>query len=500
MFHFIFKRRFYHMKIKFAESAKTDIVAFIVDEGGKLPSAAKDMDKAAGGLLTEAIAADRFDGKTGQQAFVVLPAGLDAKRAVLVGGGKPKDRDARKLEGIGASIFKHHGASGFKSLAIHADTAESAARIAAGAKLAAYRFDTYKTKLKPEHKPSVSSLTLVTKGDKTAKDLFKHLDAATDGTYMARDLMNEPPNVLYPASFAKRLKDLESLGVEVEILGEKEMKKLGMGSLLGVGQGSVKESQLGIMKWMGGKAGDDPVVLVGKGVCFDTGGISLKPGAGMEDMRGDMGGAAAVTGTMKALATRKAKANVVGIVGLVENMPDGDAIRPGDILTSASGQTIEVQNTDAEGRLVLADALWYAQENFKPKAMVDLATLTGAIVIALGHEHAGMYTTDDKMAAELSKAGEAEGDTVWRMPLGENYDKLLKSKFADMRNIGGRAGGSVTAAQFLKRFVNDGVKWAHLDIAGVAWREGEKPATDPSWASGFGPRLLDKWIADNYEG
>jgi len=269
--------------------------------------------------------------------------------------------------------------------------------------------------------------------------------------------------------------------------------------MLGVGQGSRKESQLGIMKWNGAGDDSDPVILVGKGVCFDTGGISLKPGAGMEDMRGDMGGAAAVTGAICALASRKAKVNVVGLVGLVENMPDGDAIRPGDILTSASGQTIEVQNTDAEGRLVLCDVLWYAQKHFKPKAMVDLATLTGAIVVALGHHHAGLFTSDDDIAGELTTAGMIEGERVWRLPRGSEYDRLLKSKFADMRNIGGRAAGSITAAQFLKRFVNDGVKWAHLDIAGVAWVDGHKEALDPSWASGFGPRLLDRWIAENYE-
>jgi leucyl aminopeptidase len=253
------------------------------------------------------------------------------------------------------------------------------------------------------------------------------------------------------------------------------------------------------MKWNGGKAGEDPVVIVGKGVCFDTGGISLKPGPGMEEMRGDMGGAAAVTGTMRALAQAKAKVNVVGLIGLVENMPDGNAIRPGDILRSASGQTIEVQNTDAEGRLVLCDVLWYAQEHFKPKAVVDLATLTGAIVISLGHHHAGLFTNSDDLAEELTKAGLAEGERVWRLPMGPEYDALIKSKFADMRNIGGRAGGSITAAQFLKRFIKDGVRWAHIDIAGVAWVEGEKAPTDPSWASGYGPRLLTKWIMDNYE-
>jgi len=277
------------------------------------------------------------------------------------------------------------------------------------------------------------------------------------------------------------------------------MAKLGMGALLGVGQGSARESQLGIIRWNGGKAGEDPVILIGKGVCFDTGGISLKPGPNMENMRGDMGGAAAVVGTLRALAQRKAKVNVVGLIGLVENMPDGNAIRPGDILRSASGQTIEVQNTDAEGRLVLCDVLWYAQEHFRPKAIVDLATLTGAIIVSLGHHHAGMFTDSDELAAELTRAGLAEGERVWRLPLGPEYDVQIKSKFADMRNIGGPAAGSITAAQFLKRFVKDGVKWAHLDIAGVAWVEGEKAPTDPSWASGYGPRLLSRWIADNYE-
>jgi len=488
------------MKIRFAGEAKAEIAAYIVDEGAGLPVAAKALDKASGGLLSEALAAGRFSGKAGQKAVIVLPKGSEAKRAVLMGGGKPKGRDARSYERIGGNFVKSQSGSGFKTAAFHVDDAEAAAQIGAGLRLAAYRFDTYFTKLKPENLPSLGTVTLVTNDAKAAKAAFAPMDAAVDGTYFARDLVNEPPNVLYPASFAKRLQELEAHGLEVTVLGEKEMKKLGMGSLLGVGQGSVKESKMAVMRWNGGKKGEKPVALIGKGVCFDTGGISLKPGAGMEDMRGDMGGAAAVSGTMLALAKRKAKANVVGLVGLVENMPDADAIRPGDVLTSASGQTIEVQNTDAEGRLVLADVLWYAQEHVKPRAMVDLATLTGAIVVALGHHHAGLFTGDDGMAEALSKAGQTAGERVWRLPLGPEYDKLLKSKFADMRNIGGRAAGSITAAQFLKRFVADDMPWTHLDIAGVAWVNGEKEPTDPSWASGFGPRLLNQWIADNYEG
>jgi leucyl aminopeptidase len=488
------------MKITFTDVAKAPITAFLVDQGGDLSAEAAELDKSVDGLLTAALANSRFKGKEGQQAFVVLPNSADAKRAVLLGAGRKKDRDDRSLEKIGASLYKAQANSGYKGLDLYVADASEAARIALGAKLAAYRFDDYKTKLKDDQLPSLERLNIVTTDVKAARQAFKPLDAAGEGTYVARDLVNMPPNDLNPETYAAKIELLAELGLEIEILGEAELKKLGMNSMLGVGQGSVKESKLGIMKWNGGKAGDDPAILVGKGVCFDTGGISLKPGAGMEDMRGDMGGSAAVVGAMVALATRNAKANVVGLVGLVENMPDGDAIRPGDILTSASGQTIEVQNTDAEGRLVLCDVLWYAQEHFKPAAIVDLATLTGAIVVGLGHHHAGLFTNDDKLAEQLTKSGQAEGERVWRLPLGSEYDSLLNSKFADMRNIGGRAAGSITAAQFLKRFINDGVKWAHLDIAGVAWVEGEKSPIDPSWASGFGPRLLDRWVADNFEG
>ncbi|MEM1148490.1 MAG: leucyl aminopeptidase [Pseudomonadota bacterium] len=488
------------MKFTFTDVAKADIVGFLIDQNGKLPNSAADLDEESGGLLTEALRSARFDGKVGQQAFIVLPSGASAKRALLIGAGKAKDRNARALERIGATVFKSQADSGFKSISIYAGSGEDAAQIAFGAKLAAYRFDEYRTKLKPDDKPSLTTVNLVTDDVKAAKAAFKPLDARADGTYLARDLVNLPPNDLYPASYAERIEALAEHGLEIEILGEKELADLGMNSMLGVGQGSVKESKLGIMKWSGGKSGDAPVALVGKGVCFDTGGISLKPGAGMEDMRGDMGGSAAVVGAMLSLAKRTAKANVVGLVGLVENMPDGDAIRPGDILKSASGQTIEVQNTDAEGRLVLCDVLWYTQETFKPTAIVDLATLTGAIVIGLGHHHAGLFTNDDQLADQLTAAGLTSGERVWRMPLGPEYDRQLKSKFADMRNIGGRAAGSITAAQFLQRFIQDGQTWAHLDIAGVAWVDGEKAPTDPSWASGFGPHLLDRWIADNYEG
>lgn len=490
------------MKIQFLPKAKSQIVAFLVEENGKLPDSAKDLDEQSNGLLTEALTTGRFKGAAGQVASVVTPSSTGFNRAVLVGLGKIKDdpnsqRHATEL--AAGHLIKEYCCSGFESVSIHVDSSETAVSAAIGAKLAVYQYNEWFTKKKEEELPSLMETSLILEDHLGAEKDWESAGAAIEGTYLARDLVNTPPNVLYPATFAGQIKLMESLGIDVEILDEDDMSDLGMGSLLGVGQGSDKESQLAIMKWNGADSDTAPVMLVGKGVCFDTGGISLKPGEKMEEMRGDMGGAAAVTGTIKALALRKAKVNVVGIVGLVENMPDGNAIRPGDILISGSGQTIEVQNTDAEGRLVLADALWYAQEYFKPKVIVDLATLTGAILISLGHSYAGMFCNDDSLSDELFRSGQETGEKVWRLPMGEEYDKLIKSQFADMKNIGGRAAGSITAAQFLKRFIRDGVRWAHLDIAGVAWVDGEKSPTDPSWGSGFGPRLLDRWIANHYE-
>jgi leucyl aminopeptidase len=331
-----------------------------------------------------------------------------------------------------------------------------------------------------------------------AKKAFADVEAVVDGVFLARDLVNEPANILGPVEFAERAKALEALGVKVEILTEKEMKKLGMGSLLGVAQGSPRGARMAVMQWSGGKAKDKPVAFVGKGVTFDTGGNSMKSASGMEDMKGDMGGAAAVTGLMHALAARKAKANVVGVIGLVENAVDGHAQRPGDIVTSMSGQTIEVLNTDAEGRLVLADALWYCNDRFQPKFMVNLATLTGAIMVALGVHHAGLFSNDEELAEQLLGAGLATQERLWRMPLGPEYDKLIDSKNADMKNIGGRYGGAITAAQFLKRFVKD-TPWAHLDIAGTAI-SAPPSEINQSWGSGFGVRLLDRLVRDHYEG
>ncbi|HEY4986513.1 MAG TPA: leucyl aminopeptidase, partial [Bradyrhizobium sp.] len=330
-----------------------------------------------------------------------------------------------------------------------------------------------------------------------ARKAFAPAAHVADGVIIARDLVNEPPNVLYPEEFARRAAALRKLGVVVEVLDVKAMTKLGMGALLGVSQGSARPGRMVVMRWNGGKAGEQPVAFIGKGVCFDTGGISIKSSGGMEDMKGDMGGAACVVGLMHALAGRKAKANVVGAIGLVENMPDGNAQRPGDIVTSMSGQTIEIINTDAEGRLVLADVLWYVAQKFKPKFMVDLATLTGAIMVALGTEYAGLFSNNDELAERLAKVGLDTGERVWRMPLGPEYDKMIDSQFADMKNAGVRHGGSITAAQFLQRFV-DGTPWAHLDIAGTAMGA-PKSEINQSWASGYGVRLLDRLVADFYE-
>ena len=376
--------------------------------------------------------------------------------------------------------------------------AEQIAQLALGARLRAYRFDRYKTKRKEgeEHAEKVE-LNFACANPTAAERAWRRVEGIADGVVMARDLINEPANVLYPAEFARRASGLRKLGVAVEVLDVSAMRKLGMGALLGVGQGSGHESKLVVMRWNGGKRGADPIAFIGKGVCFDTGGISIKPAAGMEDMKGDMAGAACVVGLMHALATRKARVNAVGAIGLVENMPDGKAQRPGDIVTSMSGQTIEIINTDAEGRLVLADVLHYVNKRFKPRFMINLATLTGAIMVALGQEYAGLFSNDDKLVERLEKAGEATRERVWRMPLGPEYDKIINSKFADMKNTGGRWAGSITAAQFLQRFVGK-TPWAHLDIAGTALGS---PQTDinKSWSAGWGVRLLDRLVADYYE-
>jgi leucyl aminopeptidase len=364
-----------------------------------------------------------------------------------------------------------------------------------------YRFDKYRTREPASKKPSLVRALIMTSEAKAAEAAFADNDATIDGLIFARDLVSEPANVIYPKSYAERIKTLTQYGLDVEVLGEREMKRLGMGSLLGVSQGSAQEPQLVIMQWngLGKKASKTPpVALIGKGVTFDSGGISIKPAAGMEDMKWDMGGSAAVVGAMLALAKRKAKTNVVGVVALVENMPGGKAQRPGDVVKSLSGQTIEVINTDAEGRLILCDAMTYTQQRFKPKVMIDLATLTGAMIIALGHEFGGMFTNSDDLAKQLASAGFASGDKLWRLPLGDAYDKLINSQIADMKNVGPREAGSITAAQFLKRFVGEGVNWAHLDIAGMVWSSKDTNIWEKG-ATGYGVRLLERFIAANHE-
>jgi leucyl aminopeptidase len=453
--------------------------------------------------LAQAIAASRFTGAKGQTLDLIAPAGVAAERLVLVGAGKREGFDALALEHAAASAYNALKTSGLETLRLElpAADAEAAARAALGLRLAAYRFDKYRTKEPAEKKPSIVRAQIVAAEPDAALAAFPPLAAVADAVSFTRDLVSEPANVLYPAEFARRVKELESLGLEVEILGEPEMTKLGMGSLLGVGQGSTRESQLVVIRWNG--AADRsaaPIAFVGKGVCFDTGGISIKPAGGMEDMKWDMGGAGAVAGAMHVLAARKAKANVVGVLGLVENMPDGAAQRPGDVVTSMSGQTIEVINTDAEGRLVLADAIWYTQDRFKPKAIIDLATLTGAIITALGNDYAGLFSNNDDLAGDLLEASKKEGEPLWRMPLPEQYNKNIESMIADVRNVGtGPAGGSITAALFIQKFVNE-LPWAHLDIASTAWKKPSTVPTIPDGATGYGVRLLNRLVQEKYEG
>jgi leucyl aminopeptidase len=482
-------------------------VAMGIGEGNALAGLVEQMDKLVAGAIRRALSVSRFSGKSGQMLELVAPAGTKSSRLLLVGLGKPGKFDGRAAERVAAGVVGKLFTSGEKAVTLLIEPpkgakvagAELAAHLALGAQLRSYTFNAYRTKERDEYEPTLASVVVGTEKPSTAEKAFASFKAVADGVFLARDLVNEPPNMLAPEDFAERAKSLSKSGVRVRVFGEAEMKKLGMGALLGVGQGSARESQLVVMQWNGAKRSDaSPVALVGKGVCFDSGGLSLKTGAGMMGMKGDMGGAAAVVGTMRALAARKARVNVVGVVGLVENMPDGKAQRPDDVVRSMSGQTIEVLNTDAEGRLVLADALWYAQSQFKPKCVVDLATLTGAILVALGHEHAGLFSNDDTLAKRLIDAGSAEGEPIWRLPLGDAYDKVLKSKIADMKNIGGPQAGSITAAQFLQRFINK-TPWAHLDIAGVAWQDGEHRELAPSWATGWGVRTLNRLIAEHYE-
>jgi leucyl aminopeptidase len=471
---------------------------------GRLAATGSALDKACGGALKRAIRANDFKGQRGQWLEVLAPAGGAFERIVVYGLGEARHITDLTWQNLGGNVAQKLATSGCRSVTVIAETAknakiaadEAAANVAYGAQLGGYRFTKYHGKKAKDDKRTLRNIAVTVADATAARRRHKVLSAIAEGISMTRDLVSEPPNVLYPASLAAECKTLSKLGVTVEVLGEARMEKLGMGALLGVGQGSRRESQLVVMRWDGGTARQKPVAFVGKGVTFDTGGISLKPGPGMEQMKWDMGGSGTVIGLMKALAGRKAKTNVVGVVGLVENMPDGNAQRPGDIVTSMSGQTIEIHNTDAEGRLVLADALWYTQDRFKPQFMIDLATLTGAMIIALGHENAGLFSNNDALAERMAKAAKAVDEGVWRMPMSDAYDKKINCDIADMKNIGGRDAGSITAAQFLKRFVND-VPWAHLDIAGTAWSE-KSTATTPKGGVGWGVRMLDRLVADNY--
>lgn len=479
---------------------KNGTVFILVPSSRNLGAWGEALNKQTGQAITRAMRSQSFKGDAGQSLTIIAPHGVRLERIILLGLGKADTVSEHDFENIGGKIagFLAKGGAGHvlvQGFENGVSTGEIAARVALGAELGAYRFDRYKTDKKD--KPKAARLAISLTSSVQAKKLYSEFSAIAEGMATARDLVNEPANILTPPEFARRARQLTKLGVKVEVLSEAQMKRLGMGALLGVGQGSVHPSQLVVMQWQGAAKTKQPIAFIGKGVCFDTGGISIKPSAGMEDMKGDMGGAAAVTGLMASLARRKAKANVIGVLGLVENMPSGTAQRPGDIVTSMSGQTIEVLNTDAEGRLVLADALWYTQNRFKPKFMIDLATLTGAIMIALGQDYAGMFSNNDDLCQKLDTIGKREHERVWRMPMNDNFNKMINTPNADMKNIGGRYAGSSTAAQFLQRFVNN-VPWVHLDIAGTAMGSPKTP-TSKGWASGYGVKLLDRLVRAYYE-
>ncbi len=497
------------MNVTFSKLDLSSSAALVVGvaDGPILGGTAESLDSETGGALKRAIEHSRFTGKVGQYLTVLAPHGLKAGRVVLAGLGSGEDFDALTAAKVGGGAAAHLLGSGETHAAIVAETpadaalgrAACAAHMAHGARLRSYRFDKYRTTQKKEEKPSLTDITVFCPEPGKARTAWQPLDALADGVFLTRDLVSEPANVLTPPSYTVEIEKLADDGVSVEILDGPRLAEMGMGAILGVAAGSQHDAYMGVMRWNG--AGEDaeegPVAVIGKGVTFDTGGLSIKPSSGMEDMKWDMGGSGVVVGLMRALARRQARVNVVGIVGLVENMPSGTAQRPGDVVKSYSGQTIEILNTDAEGRLVLADALWYTQERFKPRVMIDLATLTGAIIVSLGKFQAGLFANDERLCKQLVAAGKEVAEPVWPMPLDSEYDKLIKSDIADMKNIGGRGAGSVTAAKFLQRFVND-VPWAHLDIAGVTWAAEASPLV-PKGGSGFGVRLLDRLIAANYE-
>jgi leucyl aminopeptidase len=474
------------------------------------------LNNRSGGAIIKAAEAAEFKGKSKTAIELLALPKIDASRLILVGVGKAGELSETDWASLGGYALGQITARKTSQASIIADIAgvsetkagTIAVSLAYGALLRHYSFKKYLTKKKPEEangtngtppKDGLERLVIHCADPEEARAAFEPKRALATGIYFARDLVNEPANVLGPVEFADRVKELESVGLEVEILDVEALVELKMNTLLSVAQGSVRPARVAVMQWHGAKSKRaKPLAFIGKGVVFDTGGLSMKPAAGMEDMKGDMGGAACVVGLMYALAERKAPVNAVGVIGIVENMPSGSAIRPGDIVTSMSGQTVENLNTDAEGRLVLADVLWYAQERFKPRFVIDLATLTGAIMVALGKEFAGLFANDEKLADQLQAASKATGEKIWRMPLDKAYDKMLDSKNADVKNIGGRWGGSCTAAAFIQRFIKKDMPWAHLDIAGTAM-DAPKSEINTSWGSGWGVQLLDRFVADNFE-
>ncbi len=481
--------RFQPFDLELIAQASGRVVVIIPSEG-KMGPAARRANRLTKGAVARLVESDRFcKVKTGDVISLAWPGGMQAVALdILVLPRRPEVDDARKA---GAKLAK---LAGSKDVLVMAGNQKHAEHLALGMVLRGYDFNVHKTK----DSDPVGEFILSHNKSEEVEVAFEPLNAVADGVRMTRDLTNEPANVLTTTEFANRLSEMQALGLEVEVLDEDKLAELGMRTLLCVGQGSVSPSKVVVMQWKGGDVDDAPLALVGKGVVFDTGGISLKPAGGMEDMTMDMGGAGVVAGTMRALAKRKAKANVVGLVGLVENMPSGNATRPGDVVRSMKGDTVEIINTDAEGRLVLCDVMWYAQDRFNPVGMIDLATLTGAIIIGLGHENAGVFSNNDVFCDAFLKSAGAEGEGAWRMPLGKAYDDLLKSRIADMKNVGGRSAGSITAAQFLQRFVKDDTPWIHLDIAGVASVSSETSYA-PKGATGWGVRALSRFVQDNFE-
>jgi leucyl aminopeptidase len=487
------------MEIRFADRRPSGDYALVLPVAGKDRRSLAALGTAQQSIAT-ALDRQRFEGEASSASEHFVDDNGTVRRVLVVGTGNGGNLE-QAVEKLGGTAIARLQTSGEKKGVIDVSAfgydADTAARVGLAAALRSWRYDRYRTKLKDNQKATLEEIVIV--GAQGAEARYKSRWApVVEGVSLTRELVTEPANIIYPESFVERVqKSLEGSGVEIEILNRSQMQKLGMGALLGVAQGSAREARLLILRWNGGGKGQ-PVAFVGKGVTFDTGGISIKPAAGMEAMKWDMGGAGAVSGVLKALALRNAKANVVGICGLVENMPGGNAQRPGDVVTTMSGQTVEVINTDAEGRLVLADAVTYVQRNFKPSTIIDLATLTGAILVSLGHEWAGLFSNNDELASSLLKAADESGDKLWRMPLAESFDRLIDSPIADMKNVGPREGGSITAAHFIQRFIESGIRWAHVDMAGKAWSD-KASATYEKGATGFGVRLLDQYVADVLE-